>query len=241
MNMAEQFIGMFTGLEGEWNKEYFEQALFPNKESEGVLLPPKWYIASSAHFAKIVISKIAKKFWFRPLFLKKASEAFLKLMNLNEQMVVEHYTQPFNRIVNEVQMASEHTAGATHKIQEIIAEQSSRLAEHSSEVQQVEASVESLHGHLAQIEEVSMRLSESLEKATSVMGEVHQQVGILRQALHEQKTASERAKEAVKHMEGISGQFMASSQQTLDSAMELEKEMSHLQTVVGEVQGKALH
>lgn len=232
MNMAEQFVGMFSGLEGEWSKEYFEQALFSKKESEGTLLPPKWYIASSAHLAKIVIPKIAKKFWFRPLFVKKSSEAFLKLMNLNEQMVVEHYTQPFTRIVSEVQLASEHTAGATHKIQEIIAEQSSRLTQHASDVQQVEATVDNLHERFAQIEEMSMHLGDSLEQAISVMGEIRKQVDVLRLALNEQKIASDKAKEVVKQMEGISGEFIASGQQTLDSAMELDKEMGHLRSVV---------
>lgn len=238
---AENFVGLFTGLDGEWGKEYFEQALFSNKESEAALLPPKWYIASNAHLAKITISKIAKKFWFRPLYVKKASQAFLKLLNLNTQMVVDHYTKPYSHIVEEIQLASEHTSGATHKIQEMVAQQSNRLAEHSSEVHQVEESVGSLSERLAQVEDMSRSLGESLNQAVSVMMEIQQKVSELSESIHEQKMASERANEAVKHMEGVSEQFMASTQQTLDSALELEREMSHLQTIAGQFNGKGLH
>jgi len=238
---AEHFLGFFTGLDGEWGPAYFEHSLFSGKEGEGVLLPPTWYIAANAHLAKIVITKLAKKFWFRPLYVKKASEALLKLLNLNEQKVVERYTQPFSRIVSEVQSASEHTAGATHRIQEIIAEQSSRLAEHSAEVHQVEETVDGLHARLGQVEEMSDQLGEALGKAMGAMKEIQERVASLADSIREQKLASERAKDAVRQMEGASGQFVASTQQTLDSAMELEREMSHLQSVVGEMQGPAVH
>lgn len=241
MASAENFLGLFTGLDGQWNKEYFEQSLFSNKEGEGILLPPKWYIAANAHLAKITISKIAKKFWFRPLYVKKASEAFLKLMNLNVQMVVDRYNKPFSRIVDEIQLASEHTSGATHKIQEMVAQQSNRLAEHNSEVHQVEESIGGLSERLAQVEEMSMALAESLNQAVSVMVDMQQKVSALSESIHEQKLASDRASEAVKHMEGVSDQFIASTQQTLDSALELEREMTHLKSVAGEFNGKGLH
>lgn len=227
---AECFLRLFTGVEGEWGKKYFEQCLFG---AEGdTQIPLKWYIAASAHYEKIVITKIAKKYWYRPLFVKKASEAFMKLVNLDIQMVVDHYTEPFTKVMSEIQTASEHTAGATQKMQQIIAEQSNRLTEHSSEVSKVEANIENLYTRLGQVEEMSQQLGETLRTAVSVMQDIQEKVFALSESIHEQKLASERTRDAVKQMEGISGQFITSTQQSLDSALEIDKEMDHLRSVV---------
>ena len=134
--------------------------------------------------------------------------------------------------MSEIQVASEHTAGATQKMQQIIAEQSNRLAEHSSEVSRVEENIENLHARLSQVEEMSQQLGETLRTAVTVMQDIQEKVAALSESIHEQKLASERTREAVKQMEGISGQFITSTQQTLDSAIELDKEMGHLRSVV---------
>ncbi len=93
---GEYFSQLFFGVPlayggDEWGEAYLERRLFVGKIHEKINLPLKWYLSSYALYARIVIPKLIKVYWFRPFFLQKGAMAIMKLMNLDMQLVSDAY------------------------------------------------------------------------------------------------------------------------------------------------------
>lgn len=76
---------------GNFDEAYFVRRLHIGVVHEKIGLVPKWYIGSYANFTALLFPILFKKFWYRPGFLIQTIIAFIKIMNLDQQLAIDTY------------------------------------------------------------------------------------------------------------------------------------------------------
>ena len=84
--------GYFLDLfEGEYDAAYFEKRLAIGAVHARIGLTPRWYIGSYATYAKAIFPRLVRRNWFRPGRLVRELLAVTRIMNLDQQMVMDAY------------------------------------------------------------------------------------------------------------------------------------------------------
>lgn len=76
---------------GNYDEGYFERRLQIGVAHERIGLAPKWYIGSNSNFMRLLFQLIARKYAFRPKKLTHSLLALTKIMNLDQQLVIDTY------------------------------------------------------------------------------------------------------------------------------------------------------
>jgi heme-based aerotactic transducer len=84
----EYLLDLFRGT---YDEAYFERRLQIGVVHERIRLPAKWYISSNSIFLQILVPLLEKEYLVRPWQLTRAIIALEKVMNLDQQLVMDTY------------------------------------------------------------------------------------------------------------------------------------------------------
>ncbi|HEY7544823.1 MAG TPA: globin-coupled sensor protein [Blastocatellia bacterium] len=76
---------------GRYDEDYFERRLQIGVVHERINLVPKWYIGSYSNFTGLLLPLIAKRYRSKPKKMIRAIMALIKIMNLDQQLVIDTY------------------------------------------------------------------------------------------------------------------------------------------------------
>lgn len=85
----EYLLDLFRG---NYDEGYFERRLQIGVVHERIGLVPKWYIGSNSNFMGLIIPLLAQRYIFRPKKMTSSILALIKIMNLDQQLVIDTYT-----------------------------------------------------------------------------------------------------------------------------------------------------
>ncbi len=84
----EYLLDLFRG---NYEEDYFENRLLIGVVHERISLVPKWYIGSNSKFLCLLIPLLTQKYRWRPGKLTRCILALTKIMNLDQQLVMDTY------------------------------------------------------------------------------------------------------------------------------------------------------
>jgi methyl-accepting chemotaxis protein len=130
---------------------------------ERIGLVPKWYIGSYASFMRLIFPLIAKKYWYRPAKLINTILALSKIMNFDQQLVIDTY---IGSIVGKLEEGVSVLTTSSNEIQTLTTQVASGSAQTGSSISEVTATIEEVSQTTRTSVERARQVSESAEKAS---------------------------------------------------------------------------
>jgi heam-based aerotactic trancducer len=145
-------------------------------------VPVTWFIASYSAFSTLIIPKIVEHYQHEPEVLSQAIQAITHAMNLDAQMVIDHYmnvrmdevhraTEAKHILQQEIVSVSQEVAASVEQTEAAILDTSSRAEQVLKETDQTEKSSKNLVGltlqNEKQMEEMEGQFKQSTEKVSA--------------------------------------------------------------------------
>nr|WP_050180141.1 globin-coupled sensor protein [Domibacillus robiginosus] len=145
-------------------------------------VPVTWFIASYSAFSTLIIPKIVEHYQHDPERLAQAIQAITHAMNLDAQMVIDHYmnvrideakraNEAKSTLQQEIVSVSQEVAASVEQTEAAISDTSSRAAQVLKETGQTEKSSKNLVGltlqNEQQMEEMEGQFKQSTEKVSA--------------------------------------------------------------------------
>ena len=77
---------------GQFGPRYAERRLFVGKLHNAIDLPTKWYLGSYCLLMDLTRKCLSRRFFYRPVFRRKAERAIFTVMNYDMQLVIDAFT-----------------------------------------------------------------------------------------------------------------------------------------------------
>lgn len=145
-------------------------------------VPVTWFIASYSAFSTLIIPKIVEHYQYEPERLSQAIQAITHAMNLDAQMVIDHYmnvrmdevhraNEAKYTLQQEIVSVSQEVAASVEQTEAAILDTSSRAEQVLKETDQTEKSSKNLVGltlqNEKQMEEMEGQFKQSTEKVSA--------------------------------------------------------------------------
>ncbi|ARU32179.1 hypothetical protein CAP31_11110 [Sulfuriferula sp. AH1] len=171
----EYLLDLFRGNYGE---DYFEKRLQIGVAHERIGLVPKWYIGSNSKFLCLISHLLVTRYRFRPEKLTRCILALTKIMNLDQQLVIDTYIGSLleklserERLEELLDQIKEVAAVLTSSSSEILAtttQVASGAAETASAVNETTVTVEEVKQTAQLASQKARFVSDSAQKASQV-------------------------------------------------------------------------
>jgi heme-based aerotactic transducer len=122
----EYLLDLFRGT---CDEAYFERRLQIGVVHERIRLPAKWYIGSNSVFLQLLVPLLESRYRLRPRHLTRAIVAVQKVMNLDQQLVLDTY---IGTMVEKVRAVSDEIMTAVEVLAPT-AETAAQLADSAAE------------------------------------------------------------------------------------------------------------
>ena len=157
---------------GNYDEDYFERRLQIGVTHERIGLVPKWYIGSNSNFMNLLLPLLVRKYRFRPRRLIKAISALMKIMNLDQQLVMDTYigalVERLSLLVKQIRDAVDILASSSSEILAATTQVASGAAESATAVSETTTTAEEVK-QTAQVSSQKARyVSESSQKSAQV-------------------------------------------------------------------------
>lgn len=86
----EYLLDLFRG---KYDSAYFERRLRIGRVHQSIGLEPKWYLGSNSNFLGLILPLVAKQYRLRPQKIAQCTMAIIKIMNLDQQVVMDTYIE----------------------------------------------------------------------------------------------------------------------------------------------------
>lgn len=184
------FASMFAG---ELSQDYFESRLFIGKIHAQIGLEPKWFYAAMSTYYDVIFPIIVKAYKFKPGKLSQTLSAFMKLLNLDQELIMEAYIEfgfisTIRKVVDENIQVAEQIKQASSAVASAAA-LSGRSVSELAEVTE----------HLAQASTVQ---ADSAQKATHSMNQLAEAGNEIAEGSAHQQAALGEASTAAQKVQG---------------------------------------
>lgn len=168
-------------LTGKLDESFLEMRRQMGQTHSRFSVPVTWFIASYSAFNTLIIPKIVEHYQDDPAQLVEAIQAVTHAMNLDSQMVIDHYmsvrmeevkqaNEAKSTLQQEIVSVSQEVAASVEQTEAAISDTSSRAAQILQETGQTEKSSKNLVGltvqNEKQMEEMEGQFKQSTEKVS---------------------------------------------------------------------------
>ncbi len=165
-------------FEGSYEDDYFEKRLQIGIVHERIGLVPKWYIGSNSKFYGLICERLLAHYRLRPHKLARCMLALNKIMNLDQQLVIDTYIESTleklregeerGKLLDQIRETAAVLSSASADILSTTTQLSSSSAETATAVSETTATLEEVK-QTAQVSSQKARyVSDSSQKASQV-------------------------------------------------------------------------
>ncbi len=165
----EYLLDLFRG---NYDEDYFERRLQIGVVHERIGLAPKWYIGGNSNFFCLMATLLAQKYRLRPKKLTRCMLALTKIMNLDQQLIMDTYIgsllEKLSEQLKQIQEAAGILASSTSEILAATTQVASGAAETATAVSEATTTVEEVKQTAQVASQKAKHVSETAQKSAQV-------------------------------------------------------------------------